>query len=166
MENTCIDPTLRRTLAGSAKRLYFIGICGISMSGLAVMAKMRGWEVAGCDRAPSCAAAHALFRLGISVEAEETPHPEDADLFVFTTAVREDSPAVCYARERGLPLFSRADFLATLMEESPTRVAVAGMHGKSTTVGMLSAILTAGGARPDRVVRRGAYPGWERLADR
>ena len=69
MENTCIDPTLRRALAGSAKRLYFIGICGISMSGLAVMAKMRGWEVAGCDRAPSCAAAHALFRLGISVEA-------------------------------------------------------------------------------------------------
>lgn len=148
MENTHIDPALRRALAGSAKRLYFIGICGISMSGLAVMAKRRGWEVAGCDRAPSCAAAHALFRLGISVEAEETPHPEDADLFVYTTAVREDSPAVCYARERGLPLFSRADFLATLMEESPTRVAVAGMHGKSTTVGMLSAILTAGGLDP------------------
>ena len=81
MENTHIDPALRRVLAGAAKRLYFIGICGISMSGLAVMAKRHGWEVAGCDRAPSCAAAHALFRLGISVEAEETPHPEDADLF-------------------------------------------------------------------------------------
>lgn len=148
MENTYIDPALRRALAGAAKRLYFIGICGINMSGLAAMAKARGWEVAGCDRTPSCTAAHALFRLGISVEAEETPHPGDADLFVFTTAVREDSPAIRYARERGRPLFSRADFLAVLMEASPVRIAVAGMHGKSTTVGMLSAILAAEGLDP------------------
>ncbi len=148
MENTYIDPTRRRALAAAAKRLYFIGICGISMSGLAAMAKMRGWAVAGCDRVPSCTAAHALFRLGISVEAEETPHPGDADLFVFTTAVREDSPAVRYAREHGRPLLSRADFLAVLMEAAPTRIAVSGMHGKSTTIGMLSVILTAGGLDP------------------
>lgn len=129
-------------------RLYFIGICGVSMAGLAVMAKSRGWQVSGCDRDYTGAAAHALFHAGISVEPEISPHPQGAEAFIYTTAVRRESPAVQYAQERALPLLSRAEFLAVLMSGCATRIAVAGMHGKSTTVGMLSAILTEAGADP------------------
>lgn len=148
MENT--NRPFEETLAllSGVRQLYFIGICGISMAGLAVMAQARGWQVMGCDRAHTGTPAHALFRLGISVEPEDDPHPGGAGAFIYTTAVREDSPAVRYARERSLPLISRADFLAVLMSFYETRIAVAGMHGKSTTVGMLSSVLVAAGLDP------------------
>lgn len=148
MENTnrLFEETL--ALATRAQKLYFIGICGVSMAGLAAMATARGWQVAGCDRDYSGATAHALFRLGIRVSPESDPRPEGTEAFVYTTAIRETSPAVRYAREKGLPLLSRADLLAVLMAPARVRIAVAGMHGKSTTVGMLAAILTAAGLDP------------------
>lgn len=148
MENTNRPFEETAALARRARKLYFVGICGVSMAGLAAMAKARGWQVAGCDRDYTGATAHTLFRLGIRVSPEGDPHPEGAEAIVYTTAIREDSPAVRYAREGGLPLLSRADFLAVLMSDARVRIAVAGMHGKSTTVGMLAAILAEAGLDP------------------
>lgn len=148
MENTNRPFEETLALVSHVRKLYFIGICGVSMAGLAAMAKSRGWQVAGCDRDYAGAAAHALFRLGIAVTPEDDPHPDGAEAFIYTTAMRDDSPAVRYAGEHHLPLLSRADFLAVLMSRAHTRIAVAGMHGKSTTVGMLAAILAAAGMDP------------------
>lgn len=148
-----MDPTIdsferNRARLLAARELYFIGICGVSMSGLAVMAASRGLRVRGCDRDSTSAVAHLLFRHGISVESEANAHPEGAQLSIVTSAVPETAPAVLRAREAHIPLISRAAFLALLMADAPTRVTVSGMHGKSTTVGMLSAILVAAGSDP------------------
>lgn len=132
----------------AARELYFIGICGVSMSGLAVMAASRGLRVRGCDRDSTSAVAHLLFRYGISVENEANAHPTGAQFCVVTSAVPETAVAVLRARDAHIPLISRAAFLALLMADAPTRITVSGMHGKSTTVGMLSAILTAAGSDP------------------
>ena len=112
------------------------------------MAQARGWRVRGCDRAAAGAQARALLRAGIPVEAEDSPSPKGAGAIIYTTAVGRDSPAIRFALENRLPLISRADLLAALMADSPTRIVVAGMHGKSTTVGMLAAILEEAGLSP------------------
>lgn len=148
-----MDPTIdafdsERECLLAARELYFIGICGVSMSGLAVMAASRGWHVRGCDRNETSATVHLLFRHGIAVESETNPHPDGAQLCIMTSAVPATATAALRAREAHIPLISRAAFLALLMADMPTRVTVSGMHGKSSTVGMLSAILVAAGSDP------------------
>ena len=148
MENTRREGRETLRLISQTRELYFAGICGISMAGLAHMAQARGWRVRGCDRAAAGAQARALLRAGIPVEAEDSPSPKGAGAMIYTTAVGKDSPAIRYARDNDIPLISRADLLAALMADFPTRIVVAGMHGKSTTVGMLAAILTEAGVSP------------------
>lgn len=148
MNNTERGGKTTRALLAGMKSLYFVGICGISMSGLAHMAREAGWRVRGCDRANGSREAHLLFHEGIAVEPEKSATLGDAEAVIYTAAVSETSPAVAEALTRGIPLISRADFLAALMEPYESRIVVAGMHGKSTTVGMLSAILTEAGRNP------------------
>lgn len=148
IDNTARGGRETKMLLDRAKAIYFAGICGISMSGLAHMAKARGKEVRGCDRALSCPEADALRAAGIATEPESAADPAGSDLVVYTAALSYGHPALSAARAHGIPLCSRADFLAALMEDYPERIAVAGMHGKSTTVGMLAAILEAAGLKP------------------
>lgn len=148
MNNTERGGKTTRALLAGMKSLYFVGICGISMSGLARMARAAEWRVRGCDRANGSREAHLLFREGIAVEPEKSATLGDAEAVIYTAAISEDSPAIAEALARGIPLISRADFLAALMEPYESRIVVAGMHGKSTTVGMLAAILTEAGRNP------------------
>ncbi len=148
MNNTFLgsDAVARMLTPGTS--LYFVGIGGVSMSALAHLALSRGFRVAGCDRNCDTPAIDALKARGIKIAHETAGDPTGANVLIFSAAIGDSSPAVVTARELGIPLVSRADFLAALTLPYRHRVAVAGMHGKSTTVGMLAAILTEAGMDP------------------
>jgi UDP-N-acetylmuramate--alanine ligase len=148
LDNTARGGQATAALLAQTGSVYFAGICGVSMAGLAHMAHALGKRVRGCDRNAGGEDAAALRAAGIEVETDAEICLGDCGLVVYTAALDFDHPAICAAKDTGIPLCSRADFLAALMLPYNTRIAVAGMHGKSTTVGMLTEILLSAGLDP------------------
>ncbi len=139
---------LFHTLPPRGSFLYFIGIGGISMSSLAVLAHHLGYTVAGSDIG-SNAQISEMRQMGITVYPQHDPSQlQNADAVIYTAAVSADNPELHSARERGLPCLSRASFLGLLMREYRVRIGISGTHGKSTTTGMVSAIYLAAQADP------------------
>ena len=130
-------------------RVYFVGIGGISMSGLAQILASEGFTVSGSDRAES-AATQELEACGIKVfigqKAENIT--DDIDLAVFTAAIHPDNPEYKAVHEKGIPSLSRAELLGQLMKNYRLPVAVSGTHGKTTTSSMLSEVLLAADVDP------------------
>ena len=125
--------------------IHFIGIGGISMSGLAQIMLKNGFHVTGSDRAPSHIT-EKLSALGAAVfYGHKAEHVEGADLVVHTAAVHEDNPEMIAAKAQGIRLIDRAECLGAVMKLFPKSVGVAGTHGKTTTTAMLAhALLHAG----------------------
>ncbi|MBQ7646644.1 MAG: UDP-N-acetylmuramate--L-alanine ligase [Clostridia bacterium] len=124
----------------NSRRIYFIGIGGISMSALAMIMKSNGFEVRGYDRDRSRATGF-LEDNGIKVFYE--PREDNcagSDLVVYTAAISETDPEMISAKDKGIPCFSRAELLGTIAKRYENSIAIAGTHGKSTTSGMLSQI--------------------------
>ena len=122
----------------SGASIHFIGIGGISMSGMAQVALTKGFKVTGSDRAESAItdklAQHgAVIHIGHSAQ-----NVHGADLVVHTAAVHEDNPEMQEAHRLGIRLVDRAEFLGAVMKEYPHAVGVSGTHGKTTTTGMLA----------------------------
>ncbi len=140
-----MNKTELNELLSKVKKLHFIGIGGISMSSLAMIAKDRGFEVTGSDRTRS-EATEKLESAGIKViYAHEASNIEGCEAVVYTAAVHDDNPEMARAIELGLPRIKRAEFLGYIMQAYKNRIGVAGMHGKSTTTSMISeAFMTAG----------------------
>ena len=148
LPNTHFGPFGIETILRGKHNLFFAGIGGVSMNSLAILAQKRGFSVSGYDRTPSAITAR-LESCGIPVYYEaDAAHVKDADALVYTVAMPETNPEYAWAKEHGIPLISRADFLGWLMTGYRRRIGVSGTHGKSTTTGMLARILTAGGADP------------------
>lgn len=122
--------------------IYFVGIGGISMSGLAEILKDAGFQVSGSDRSRS-AITENLERKGITVfygqKAENIT--KDLSCVVFTSAIREDNPEYIATMEQGIPTLTRAQLLGQMMKNYQTPIAVSGTHGKTTTTSMISDIL-------------------------
>lgn len=132
---------MRNEILQNAKRLHFVGIGGISMSSLALLARRAGYEVTGSDRNDSalveeCRKAGCKITLGHYAESVE-----GADAVIYTAAVSFDSPELKRASELSIPCFSRAEFLGDVMLSYPTRIGVSGTHGKTTTTSMTAHIL-------------------------
>ncbi|MCR4960532.1 MAG: UDP-N-acetylmuramate--L-alanine ligase [Lachnospiraceae bacterium] len=121
--------------------IYFIGIGGISMSGLAGILLSKGFKISGSDSKESDLTKN-LEAQGANVfyGQEESHIPDDADLIVYTAAIRENNPEYIHMKSCGIPYLSRAEFLGLLMKNYKVPVAVAGTHGKTTTTTMLSEI--------------------------
>ncbi len=122
--------------------IYFVGIGGISMSGLAEILREAGFHVSGSDRQRS-ALTETLEAKGVTVfygqqEAHITP---DVDCAVFTSAIHPDNPEYVAAAKAGIPILSRAELLGQIMRNYRTPVAVSGTHGKTTTTSMIAEIL-------------------------
>ncbi len=118
--------------------LFFIGIGGVSMSALAVIAKERGYFTGGSDRVESHNT-QMLQSMGIPVFfGHAAENIEGYDAIIYNAAIGEANPEYAAAQEKGLPLIYRADFLAFLMQDYKNGIGIAGMHGKSTTSAMLS----------------------------
>lgn len=128
-------------MMANAKKVFFIGIGGISMSSLAAMTKKRGYEVAGSDRTRT-ALTESLEGQGIDVVYEHTGGAvADADVVVYTVAIAPDNADYVTAKENGIPCISRADYLGYLMMGFSVRVGISGTHGKSSTTAMCADIL-------------------------
>ena len=129
--------------------IYFIGIGGISMSGLAEVLMEEGFTVSGSDRAPS-PLTHALEKRGVQVFYGQKYENirENIDLIVYTSAVHKDNPEMAAAKDRGIPILTRAQLLGQMMRNYDTPIAVSGSHGKTTTTSMISEILLQAGTDP------------------
>ena len=138
--------------AHNMPHIHFIGIGGISMSGIAEMLLSFGYKVSGSDL-KSSKITDRLQEKGAEVIIGH--HPENikaCDLVVYTAAVKEDNPELAKARQTGIPVIDRAEMLGLLMKKFDTSIAVAGTHGKTTTTSMISLILEHAGFDPTILV--------------
>jgi UDP-N-acetylmuramate--alanine ligase len=132
-------------------RIHFIGIGGIGMSGIAEILLTMGYAVSGSDLRRS-AVTERLVGLGARVfEGHAAANAAGADVVVTSSAVSPVNPEVIEARSRKVPVIQRAEMLAELMRLK-YGIAVAGMHGKTTTTSMVASVLAAGGLDPTLVV--------------
>jgi UDP-N-acetylmuramate--alanine ligase len=133
------------------QRIHFIGIGGIGMSGIAEILLTMGYEVSGSDLRES-AGTERLKGLGATIYVGHSgPNAAASDVVVTSSAVAHDNPEVLEARARKIPVIQRAEMLAELMRLK-YGIAVAGMHGKTTTTSMIAAVLAGGGLDPTVVV--------------
>ncbi|HMA39397.1 MAG TPA: UDP-N-acetylmuramate--L-alanine ligase [Gemmatimonadales bacterium] len=130
--------------------VHFMGIAGAGMSALALLAKLRGASITGCDNDTS--GATDLQALGVPVwQGHDPGHVEGARAVVVTAAVPADHPELARARALGVAVLRRADALGAVVAGS-TVVAVAGTHGKTTTTTMCTQALAAAGRNPTGLV--------------
>ncbi|WP_297598602.1 UDP-N-acetylmuramate--L-alanine ligase [uncultured Cetobacterium sp.] len=122
------------------EKIYFIGINGIGMSGLAKIMKLKGYEVLGADLTRNYVT-EELENLGIKVFSEhDKKNVEGVDLVVASSAIKIDNPEIVRAKELGIKIIKRGELLALLMNKE-RGIAVAGTHGKTTTSSMLGSLL-------------------------
>ena len=132
-------------------RVHLVGLAGVHLSGIARILAARGHDVSGSDMRLS-SITDALAALGVTVfEGHKAEHVGDAELVVTTSAAKNDNPELAAARERGIPLLKRAEFIAQLME-GKTSVCVAGTHGKTTTSGLIASMLVSADRSPTFLV--------------
>ena len=133
------------------QRIHFVGIGGIGMSGIAEVLLNLGYKVSGSDL-KSSAVTQRLAGLGAAVfERHAAENINGAEVVVTSSAIAEDNLEVAEAHRLHIPVIPRAEMLAELMRLK-YGIAVAGMHGKTTTTSMIAAVLAGGGLDPTVVV--------------
>lgn len=133
------------------RRVHFVGIGGIGMSGLAEILLSQGFEVSGSDRSLTEITDH-LSKLGITIYEGHSPENlKDVDVLVYSSAVTIDNPEVKSAIERKIPVIKRAEMLAESMRMK-YGIGIAGTHGKTTTTSMVGLTLTEGNIDPTIIV--------------
>lgn len=133
------------------QRIHFVGIGGIGMSGIAEVLLNLRYKVSGSDL-KSSAVTTRLTKLGAVIfQGHNAQNVIGAEVVVTSSAVSSDNPEVVEARRLHIPVIQRAEMLAELMRLK-YGIAIAGMHGKTTTTSMVAAVLAAGGLDPTVVV--------------
>jgi UDP-N-acetylmuramate--alanine ligase len=136
---------------GRTRRVHFVGIGGIGMSGIAELLANLGYVVSGSDEKRS-AVTERLATMGIRVAyGHDAAHVGDADVVVVSTAVKPSNAEVREAARRQIPVIPRAEMLAELMRLRFS-IAVAGSHGKTTTTSMIALVLERAGLDPTAVI--------------
>jgi UDP-N-acetylmuramate--alanine ligase len=138
-------------MLGKTRRVHFVGIGGIGMSGIAELLANLGYAVSGSDEKRS-SVTDRLETLGIRVTyGHDASHVGDADVVVISSAVRPTNPEVGEAISRQIPVIPRAEMLAELMRLR-FAIAVAGAHGKTTTTSMIALVVERAGLDPTAVI--------------
>jgi UDP-N-acetylmuramate--alanine ligase len=133
------------------QRIHFVGIGGIGMSGIAEVLLNLGYKVSGSDL-KTTAVTQRLASLGALIfEGHQDSNVVGAEVVVTSSAISPANPEVLEARRNHIPVIRRAEMLAELMRLK-YGIAIAGMHGKTTTTSMVAAVLAAGGLDPTVVV--------------
>lgn len=129
--------------------IHFIGIGGISMSGLAEILLREGFSVSGSDARESELTRH-LEKKGAAVRYGQRAEniTEGIQAVVYTAAIHPDNPEFAAAEKAGIPMLTRAELLGQIMRNYKTAIAVSGTHGKTTTTSMLSTVLLEAGIDP------------------
>src|SRR5678816_2576710 len=133
------------------QRIHFVGIGGIGMSGIAEVLLNLGYNISGSDW-KSSPVTQRLVSLGATAfEGHRAENVAGAEVVVTSSAITTDNPEVAEARRLHIPVIQRAEMLAELMRLK-YGIAIAGMHGKTTTTSMVAAVLAGGGLDPTVVV--------------
>jgi UDP-N-acetylmuramate--L-alanine ligase/UDP-N-acetylenolpyruvoylglucosamine reductase len=144
-------PELSRFLTGERHPIHLVGVAGSGMSGLAGLLIELGHAVSGSDKATTTET-NRLQRLGLRFYDQHQPDlADDAELVVFSSAIKDDNPILRAARNFGKPLVRRAEALAAIMY-AKRGIVIAGMHGKTTTSAMTAYVLREGGLHPSHYV--------------
>lgn len=123
------------------KLVHFIGIGGVSMSGIAEILLSRGIKVSGSDRGSS-QITEKLKNLGATIFiGHDSNNIKDVDIVIYTSAIAKENPELSFAIANGITLFTRAEFLGLIMDEFKKSIAISGTHGKTTTTSMMSHVL-------------------------
>ncbi|CUS98503.1 UDP-N-acetylmuramate--L-alanine ligase [Candidatus Chrysopegis kryptomonas] len=136
----------------TVKKIHFVGIGGIGMSGIAEILLDQGFKVTGSDKQLS-EITERLEKLGAKIYEGHSPEhiDEDVDVVVYSSAVKMDNPEIQEAIRRKIPLIRRAEMLAELMRLK-YGIGIAGTHGKTTTTSMVGLVLIEGGFDPTVIV--------------
>jgi UDP-N-acetylmuramate--alanine ligase len=138
-------------LLGRTRRIHFVGIGGIGMSGIAELLVNLGYDVSGSD-AKTSDVTDRLTRLGVRVmRGHDAAHVGAADVVVTSSAIAPGNAEVEEARRRRIPVIPRAEMLAELMRLR-YGIAIAGAHGKTTTTSMVALVLERAGLDPTAVI--------------
>lgn len=128
------------------KKIHFVGIGGIGMSGLAEIMHRQGYTVTGSDRSLSAITEH-LSALGIACYQGHDAKHVNCDLLVYTSAAASDNPEITEAKRRNIPTIKRAALLGEFVR-TKKGIAVSGTHGKTTTTAMIGMMLENAGLQP------------------
>lgn len=143
---------LQEALTGpSSKRVHLIGVAGSGMSGIAALLLALGHQVSGSDKVMTVEV-ERLQKKGLSFTSPQTTESvQEAEIVIYSSAIKPGNPAFDEARRQGLPMARRADALAAVMA-AKKGIVVCGMHGKTTTSAMLAHVLRSGGLKPSHYV--------------
>jgi UDP-N-acetylmuramate--L-alanine ligase/UDP-N-acetylenolpyruvoylglucosamine reductase len=142
---------LPKLLTHERHRIHLIGVAGSGMSGIAALLLGLGHNVSGSDKVSSLET-DRLQRLGLRFrEQHRAEDAADADLIVFSSAIKIDNPILMSARDSIKPVVRRAEALAAIMR-GKRGIVIAGMHGKTTTSAMAAHVLREGGLHPSHYV--------------
>jgi len=138
-------------MLGKVKRIHFVGIGGIGMSGIAEVLINLGFEVSGSDMEKSAITEH-LESIGARIRYRHlAANVRESDVVVFSSAVGPKNPEIMEAKKLGLPIIPRSEMLGELMRVR-TGIAIAGAHGKTTTTSLAAVVLEEAGLDPTVVV--------------
>lgn len=134
------------------KKIHFVGIGGIGMSGIAEILLNRGFKISGSDLNKTEVTDH-LENLGVAIYKGHSKEniKDDVDVLVYSSAVNTANPEVQEAMERKIPVIKRSEMLAETMRMK-YGIGIAGTHGKTTTTSMVGLVLTEGGIDPTIIV--------------
>ncbi len=139
-------------MLGRTRRIHFVGIGGIGMSGIAELLANLGYLVTGSDAKRSETTARLEAKFGVTVfEGHAASNVGEADVVVFSSAVKPANPEIVEAKSRSIPVIPRAEMLAELMRLR-FAITVAGSHGKTTTTSMIALVLEQAGLDPTAVI--------------
>ena len=142
---------LPRMLTRERHKIHLIGVAGSGMSGIAALLLELGHEVSGSDKVTTLET-ERLERLGLRFHTgHRAEDAADAELVVFSSAIKIDNPILVSSRASGKPVLRRAEALAAIMR-GKRGIVVAGMHGKTTTSAMTAHVLREGGLQPSHYV--------------
>ena len=135
------------------KNIYFVGIGGIGMSGIAELLLNLNFNVSGSDINENDNVKR-LKSLNIDINIGHDPDNlgKNIDVLVYSSAVPIENPEIIRARQKGIPVIRRAEMLGELISVKETSIAVGGTHGKTTTSSMIGAILAYARKDPTLVV--------------
>ena len=138
-------------MMNTIKKVHFVGIGGIGMSGIAEILLNQGFEVSGSDMSTS-EITDRLETLGAKVyKGHAAENMQDADVLVYSSAVNMKNPEVQVALQKKIPVIKRSEMLAECMHMK-YGIGIAGTHGKTTTTSMVGLVLTDGGIDPTIIV--------------
>lgn len=129
------------------KQYHLIGIGGIGMSGIAQLLIRCGIKVSGSDAKDSFATRQLVSQGAKVFIGHDSKNIENADLVIYSSAIKDDNPEIIEARKKNIPLIRRAEALAQLMQDK-TVITVTGSHGKTTTASLISYMLLEAGLLP------------------